>query len=100
MLGASTGTSMKVMKTRLMTRAMASASNRSRTMATTSTRVTAADAPIATRAGDQQREAAGEGAQQGEQRVERRLPRPSIGLRPKRSASGPQNSWVEAKPTK
>ena len=49
MLGASTGTSMKVMNTRLITRAIASASNRSRTIATTSTRVTAADAPIATR---------------------------------------------------
>ena len=49
MLGASTGTSMKVMKTRLMTRAMASASNRSRTIEMTSTRVTAADAPIAIR---------------------------------------------------
>ena len=40
---------MKIMKTRLMTRAIASPSNRSRTIATTSTRVTAADAPIATR---------------------------------------------------
>ena len=49
MLGASTGTSMKVMNTRLMTRAIASPSNRSRTMATTSTRVTAADAPMAKR---------------------------------------------------
>ncbi len=49
MLGASTGISMKVMNTRLMTRAMASPSNRSRTMAMTSTRVTAADAPMAKR---------------------------------------------------
>ena len=49
MLGASTGTSMKTMNTRLITRAIASPSNRSRTMAMTSTRVTAADAPIATR---------------------------------------------------
>ena len=49
MFGASTGTSMKVMKTRLITRAMASASNRSRTIAMTRTRVTAADAPIANR---------------------------------------------------
>ena len=49
MVGASTGTSMKTMNTRLITRAIASASNRSRTIATTSTRVTAAEAPIATR---------------------------------------------------
>ena len=49
MFGASTGTSMKTMNTRLITRAIASASNRSRTIATTSTRVTAAEAPIATR---------------------------------------------------
>ena len=49
MLGASIGTSMNTMKTRLMTRAIASPSNRSRTIAMTSTRVTAADAPIATR---------------------------------------------------
>ena len=47
--GASTGTTMKTMNTRLMIRAIASPSNRSRTIATTSTRVTAADAPIATR---------------------------------------------------
>ena len=49
MLGASIGTSMKTMKTRLMTRAISSPSNRSRTMAVTSTRVTAADAPMAMR---------------------------------------------------
>ena len=49
MFGASTGTSMNTMNTRLITRAIASPSNRSRTIATTSTRVTAADAPIATR---------------------------------------------------
>ena len=49
MFGASTGTSMKVMNTRLITRAIDSASNRSRTMEMTSTRVTAADAPMATR---------------------------------------------------
>ena len=40
---------MKTMNTKLITRAIASASNRSRTMAMTSTRVTAAEAPIASR---------------------------------------------------
>ena len=49
MLGASIGTSMKTMNTRLITRAISSPSNRSRTIAVTSTRVTAADAPMATR---------------------------------------------------
>ena len=71
MLGASTGTSMKTMKTRLITRAIASASNRSRTMATTSTRVTAADAPIATRPAISSAKLPAKRAQQGEQAVER-----------------------------
>ena len=61
---------MKTMKTRLMTRAMASPSNRSRTIATTSTRVTAADAPIAARPAISSGEAAGDSAQEGEERVE------------------------------
>ena len=45
MLGARTGITMKTMKVRLMTRAISSPSKRSRTIATTSTRVTAADEP-------------------------------------------------------
>ena len=49
MLGASIGTTMNTMNTRLITRAISSPSNRSRTIAVTSTRVTAAEAPIATR---------------------------------------------------
>ena len=49
MLGASTGTSMNTMNTRLITRAIASPLNRSRTMATTSTREEAADAPCSNR---------------------------------------------------
>jgi hypothetical protein len=48
--GAITGTTMKTMNTRLMIRAIASPSNRSRTTATISTRVTAADAPCSARA--------------------------------------------------
>ena len=50
-------------------------------------------------AGNQQREAAGEPAEQGEDAVEA-IPAASTGLRPKRSDSGPQISWVEAKPMK
>ena len=88
MFGASTGTSMKVMKTRLITRAMASASNRSRTMATTSTRVTAADAPIAIRPAISSGKLPAKRAQQREQAVEADAAA-RIGLRPKRSASGP-----------
>ena len=99
MLGASTGTSMKVMNTRLITRAMASASNRSRTIATTSTRVTAADAPIATRPAINSGKLAGEPAQQCESAVqadpcrEHRLAAEPVGER------SPE-SCVEAKPRK
>ncbi len=50
MFGASTGITMNTMNTRLITRAIASLSNRSRTIATTKTRVTAAEAPMPTRA--------------------------------------------------
>ena len=99
MLGASTGTSMKVMNTRLITRAMASASNRSRTIATTSTRVTAADAPIATRPAINSGKLAAS-PHSSAKAPYRLTPAASTGLRPKRSASGPQMSCVEAKPRK
>jgi hypothetical protein len=49
-VGASTGISRKTRKTRLISRAMAAPSKRSRTIDTTSTRVAAAAAPCASRA--------------------------------------------------
>ena len=88
MLGASTGTSMNTMNTRLITRAIASPSNRSRTIAMTSTRVTAADAPIATRPAISSSKLAGDPAQQGEAGVKRdpdrqdRLAPEAVGQRP------------------
>lgn len=48
--GASTGTTMKVMKARLITRAIARPAKQSRTSATVTTRPAATAAPLATRA--------------------------------------------------
>ncbi len=99
MLGASTGTSMKTMNTRLITRAIASASNRSRTMATTSTRVTAADAPCSARAAISNVKLSAMPHSRANAAYSA-IPVARIGLRPKRSASGPHSNWVEPKPNK
>ena len=87
MFGASTGMTMNTIETRLITLAIASASNRSRTIAMTSTRVTAAEAPWQKRAAISSGKLHGSPAQQREGGIEDdacrkdRLPPEAVGKR-------------------
>src|SRR6185312_14477612 len=72
---------------------------RSRTIATTSTRVTAAEAPIPTREAISSGKVP-ESAHSSANAAYSVTPAASTGFRPNRSASGPQISWVDENPMK
>ena len=97
-LGAMTGTTMKIIMTKDITRAISRPRKRSRTMAMATTRGAAAPRPCNARAASSVVKL-GAKAAPSDPMAKMTSPTARIGLRPNRSDSGPWKGWPAARPS-